>query len=114
MDKRGDATVLQTMNMFQVIGGLFFVVVMIFALNQVTGAGSKSYALEIDQQLKLGKTLVGHANSDSSIVYLAGRGVKLEDSGIDKERTSLEIIKNFGSRRIVIEKRNEKFRIYEE
>ncbi|MBI4155016.1 hypothetical protein HY498_02950 [Candidatus Woesearchaeota archaeon] len=113
MNKKGDAVVLETMNLFQVIGGFLFFLVMVFALNQVFGAESKGYALSVSEQLNLGKTLIKNADGDASIAYIVGNGVKITGDDVDLERTNTKIINNLGSKKLIIEKKGGRFIIYE-
>ncbi len=115
MNKKGDATVLETMNLFQVIGGIFFFAMMMFALNQYYGAGSKGYALSLSQQLKLGSNLVKNIDSDSGIVYSVNSGVYLTEDNLDIKKTKAGIFDNLnGNKLIIVERKNNVFNIYEE
>ena len=114
MEKKGDATVLETLNLFQVLGGILFFVLMFFALDYYYGAGNSGYSLSLSEQLNLGGNLVKAIDWDSGITYQTNAGVYLNKENIDIEKTSTGLFNRAkGSKEIIVEKKEGGFKVYE-
>ncbi len=113
MEKKGDATVLETLNLFQAIGGLLFFFLMLFALDYYYGGRSEGYVALLGKQLDVGSNLVKNVKWDSGITYLVNGAMNLEGENVIAEKSSKGFFEQFKTSKIIIEKKNGRLKIYE-
>ena len=112
MQKKGGSPALEMGYLWRVLGGLFFIFVMLYALFNTLGVGGRGYTISLVNQIQLGKTLVKNQDFNSGISYLSRGNIATDgDNVIINE--DIGYINRLGLKEIVVEKKNGILRVFE-
>ncbi len=112
MQKKGGSPALEMGYLWRVLGGLFFIFVLLYALFNTLGVGGRGYTISLISQINLGKTIVKNQDFDSGIVYLS-RGNIVTDGNDVIINENIGYISRLGLKEIVVEKKNGVLRVFE-